>query len=95
MDITELELMGLRAAADSDYAAGSGVDGEDLIGHQGWTFGYVDTYVRMTKRDRKSAGGVLASLVEKGLLELSSYEKTNDCVSFTRAGYEALAASTR
>ena len=90
MHATELELQGLKAIADSDYFAGSGYTGREVLDQLGWTFGYVDQYRKATGRDAQSAGGVLASLVAKGFASLETHEEPQDCIRFTEAGYTAL-----
>lgn len=85
--MTDLERQVIEGIFNSDYQDGN--VGEEAVNHPVWTFDVVDRIAG----NKASRGGAVASCVKKGYVSLSSYDKKDDAIEVTRAGYDAYIAA--
>ena len=80
--LTEKETFLLTCIAESEYR-----DGSDNLRNEVWSDTTCDTYA--TKHERSGAGGVMSSLVKKGLVLADAIGSRDACVCLTSQGVEA------
>jgi hypothetical protein len=84
LNITDKELSVLKGIVLSNY--GDSNDPDDMVGQDIWSWSIESEYA-----GTPSCGGIVASLVKKGLAEASGGDtKDEDCVSITQAGADVL-----
>jgi len=76
--LTTLEVQGLQGILDSEFH-----DGNDPIKNPVWTWS------ANPFGNKKTFSGVVSSLVKKGLVKSSGYDK-DDVIYITQAGWDAL-----
>jgi len=82
-NLTALETAALSAIVNSEYRDGCG----DLTVPV-WTFSVVDALVQYHGLTEQGAGGVISSLVKKGLADVDEFD-TDSAVWLTAAGIAA------
>lgn len=84
--LTNLEVLMLTAIRDSEFH-----NGADPIENETWNDTTMEAFVRLGGK-KAQAGGVMASLCEKGFAWTTGHGREDVC-AITRAGFEALSVA--
>jgi len=87
--MTNGEKQAIEAIFKSDYNWGSGVEGAEVIGNPVWAFSVADGI----PGSKASRGGIIGSLSVKGWITFGSYDKADDTIALTQAGFDAFLAA--